>query len=84
MDKSVKSTFLIAWKAFSLGHLPYFLFINKTALKLKKKKKKRKKRKKQRKEKKKKLKKNYFLDFLFHFSLIQQHLLSIYVSLQGI
>ena len=45
MDKSVKSTFLIAWKVFSLAHLPYFLFINKTALKLKKKKKERKKEK---------------------------------------
>ena len=54
MDKSVKSTFLIAWKAFSLGHLPYFLFINKTALKLKKKKKKKKERKKEIKKRKEK------------------------------
>ena len=51
MDKSVKSTFLIAWKVFSLAHLPYFLFINKTALKLKKKKERNKETKK-RKEKK--------------------------------
>ena len=67
MDKSVKSTFLIAWKAFSLAHLPYFLFINKTALKQKKNKKKRKERKKQRKEKKKNLRKTISLIFCFIF-----------------
>ena len=54
MEKSVKSAFLIAWKAFSLAHLPYFLFINKTALKLKKQKKKKKERKKETKKRKEK------------------------------
>ena len=68
MDKSVKSTFLIAWKAFSLAHLPYFLFINKTALKLKKKKKKKgKKERNKEKKRKKNLRKTISLIFCFVF-----------------
>ena len=66
MEKSVKSTFLITWKAFSLAHLPYFLFINKTALKLKKKKKGKKERNKE-KKRKKNLRKTISLIFCFIF-----------------